>query len=157
MLRSLDPATLAALQTLVTGIGGIFLAALWGFWDRRNRDKKEAKEGVAGERQALSKDLNDFIDGLQKDRDYHSSQADMHRQLKDQCYYDRDNVWEAWRVFSQVAHDVRHEAIRVIYRLSLRHNFDAKEAEYKIPELPNIQDIYHEAKRRKDENNAKGS
>jgi len=142
MLKTFDPATLAAIQTVVTGVGGIFLAALWGIWDRRNRDRKEAKEGTLGERQNLSKDAQTHLDNVERDRDRTRAEIDKLREVYTECFDDRHSVWEALHAFSQAAHDMRHEAIRIIWNLCLKLQVDHKEPQYKVPELDHVHKFY---------------
>lgn len=136
----LDGAALTFIQTVLMGIIGLISAVLVGYWQNRRQARKDAMDGGVAQRQSLSKDQQDHLANVERDRDYQAKQAEI-------CQTDRAAVWLALTKLSEFAHTkVRHEAIRVIFNHEIEKG-TPRDQLTRLEEIPSTMWFYNEAKK----------
>ncbi len=146
----LDPAVVTLIQGFCVAVVSTAGAVLWGIWDRRRLDRKDKHESTLGDAQFISANMKQHLIDITENRDYWENLAKERMQAEQNCFKDRDLVWDTFRYFSELAHDLRHEAGRIIFNLAIELKHDPKQ--YRLKELPSIHHLYNvkSAERNKD-------
>jgi len=129
-----DVATATLWGTLLVSVGGFVASIIWDVLDRRRQARKDVQDGSLGERQFLSRAMQDLIAHIERDRDHNARE-------RDELQAETDTVWEAFAQYACSTHELRHTAAQHI--LTLYGDAGRTPADHRLPELSSIRNAYN--------------